>query len=119
MSKDLSHQSQKGLVRRRKLFHQMPGSRRCKYITQMNRLILWITCTAVVLNWVLFFGKHNRKKRRHTESSETQMLWCRMLRWVYEITEVQTVFVLHLNPKRSILALKSELFLGVMHELVT
>lgn len=72
----------------------------------MNRLILWIICTAVVLNWVVLFGKHNSKDKTRTESSGTQMLRSRMLGWVYEITEVQTVFVLHLNPKRSILALK-------------
>jgi len=104
VSKDLSHQSPKGLIRRKKLFHQMPGSRRCKYITQPYRLILWIICTAVVLNWVVLFGKHSRKEKMHTESSETQMLRSRMSGWVYEITEVQTVFVLHLNQKWSILA---------------
>lgn len=82
----------------------MPGSRRYRYITQTNRLVLWIICTAVVLNWVVLFGKHNRKEKMHMESSETQMLRSRMLGWVYEIAEVQTVFVLHLNPKRSILA---------------
>lgn len=57
----MSHPSPKELVRRRKLFHQNPGSRRCKYIAQAKRLILWIICTAVVLNWVVSFGKHDRK----------------------------------------------------------
>lgn len=99
MSKELSHLSPKRLVRRRKLFHQMPGSRRCKYITHTNRLILWIICTAVVLNWVVLFGTHNRKEKMHMEIFETQMLQSRILGWVYEITEVQTVLVLHLKPK--------------------
>lgn len=49
-------------------------------------------------------------EKMHTESSESKMLRCRMLGWVYEITEVQVVFVLLLNPKWNILALKTELF---------
>lgn len=82
---------------------KMPGSRRCKYITWAKRLILWIICAAVVLNWVVSFGKQNRKG---AESSESKILQCRMLGWVYEITEVQAVFVLLLNTKWNSLALK-------------
>lgn len=85
----------------------MPGSRRCKHITWAKRLTLWIMCTAVVQNWVVSLKCTMEKV--HTESSESKMLRCRMLGWIYEITEVQTVFVL-LNPKLNILALKTELF---------
>lgn len=74
----------------------MPCSRRCKYITQPNRLVLWIIRTTVVLNRVVPFGKHGRKGETHTEGFKH--------RWVYEITEVQAVFIHHQNPKLRILA---------------
>lgn len=84
----------------------MPGSRRCKYIiTQVNGLVLWIICTAVVLNWVALFGMKREDARG--EFGNTDALG-QDVGWVYEITEVQTVLVLHLNPKWSILTFKKK-----------